>query len=165
MDLSSPYLEMRDSPGRGRGVFAARAIPSRAQVTASPVLVLPHAEYERHGRHTVLGHYAFTWRDAQPPSMALALGLGSIFNHAAEPNTGWHCDIESRLIRYIALRDIAEGEELFICYGGAGKLWFEDAGAAAGAAAEGGAGSEAEEGGGEGVGSRLRCARGGVEPL
>jgi SET domain-containing protein len=162
MDVSSPYLEMRDSPGRGRGVFAARAIPSRTQVTVSPVLVLPHAEYEQHGRHTVLGHYAFTWRDAQPPSMALALGLGSIFNHAAEPNTGWQCDLQGLAIRYIALRDIAAGEELFICYGGAGKLWFEDAGAAA---EGGGAGSGAEEAEEEGVGSLLRCALGGVEPL
>ena len=169
---SSPYLVMRDSPGRGRGVFAARAIPSRAVITESPVLVFPHAEYAAHGARTQLAHYAFVWRDAQPPSMALALGLGSIFNHHREPNAGWMCDIEGRLLRYVALRDIAEGEEVFICYGGA--LWFEDAGGegARSSSSSSGTGSgqaaEEEEEGGEGAeagGSLLQSAFGGVEPL
>jgi hypothetical protein len=174
--MDSPYLEMRESPGRGRGCFARAAIPSRATLTVSPVLVFPAAEYAAHGAHTQLAHYAFVWRDAQPPSMALALGLGSIFNHAREPNAGWLCDIPGRLLRYVALRDIAEGEEVFICYGGEGRLWFEDAGEEGGAAAAGGGGGSggtggatsgagaAAEGAGEGV-SLLQAAFAGVEPL
>ena len=170
--MSSPYLVMRESPGRGRGVFAARAIPSRAVITESPVLVFPHAEYAAHGARTQLAHYAFVWRDAQPPSMALALGLGSIFNHHREPNAGWMCDIEARLLRYVALRDIAEGEEVFICYGGA--LWFEDAegeGARSSSCSCSGTGSgqaaeeeEVAEGAAAGA-SLLQSAFGGVEPL
>ena len=137
MDVSSPYLEIRDSPGRGRGVFAATAIPSRAVITVSPILRFSHEEYAAHGQHTALAHYAFVWRDQQPPSMALALGLGSIFNHAREPSAGWECDIEGQVIRYISLRAISKGEEVFISYGP--SLWFKDEGE--GSEAEG----EAEE--------------------
>lgn len=35
--------------------------------------------------------------------------------------------LKEQCIRYTALRDIAEGEELCISYGGPGTLWFEDA--------------------------------------
>lgn len=40
----------------------------------SPVLLFSAREYEEHGRHTVLDHYTFKWRDGR---MALALGLGA----------------------------------------------------------------------------------------
>jgi SET domain-containing protein len=165
----SPLLEMRDSPGRGRGVFARCFIASRTVLTQSPVLVFSAQEYAAHGVHTALAHYAFVWRDAQPPSMALALGLGSIFNHAKEPNAGWMCDIPARLLRYVALRDIGQGEEVFICYGGEGKLWFEDAADAAeggGAAGAGeGSGSSDSSDAGRGSASLLQQAFAGVEPL
>lgn len=40
----------------------------------SPALLFSAEEYEVHGRHTVLDHYTFKWRDGR---MALALGLGT----------------------------------------------------------------------------------------
>jgi uncharacterized protein len=55
---------------------------------------------------------------------ALALGLGSMFNHSRRPNVAWERDISSLSIRYFALRDINGGEELCISYGP--KLWFDD---------------------------------------
>jgi uncharacterized protein len=55
---------------------------------------------------------------------ALALGLGSMFNHKRTSNIAWERDIPLQSIRYFALRDIAEGEELCISYGP--KLWFKD---------------------------------------
>ena len=57
-------------------------------------------------------------------TQALALGLGSIFNHSNRPNIGYRKDLEQETITYTALRDIGSGEELCISYGP--KLWFED---------------------------------------
>lgn len=150
-DFARPLLAVRDSPGRGRGVFAAAPLASRATVAVSPVLFFGDAEYEAHGRHTALAGYTFLWRPPRgtPGELgarghALALGAGSLFNHAREPNTGWLCDFAERAIRYVALRDIAVGEELFISYAPAGALWFEDAGGESSDSSESGDGGDAQ---------------------
>lgn len=64
-------------------------------------------------------------------TQALALGLGSMFNHSLlAQNVGWKRNTETDVIVYTALRDIKAGEELCISYGSA-RLWFDDADASA----------------------------------
>ena len=73
------------------------------------------------------------WPSASGRTMtqALALGLGSMFNHSTrDQNVGWLRDTETDVIVYTALRDIKAGEELCISYGSA-RLWFPDADAQA----------------------------------
>lgn len=53
---------------------ASYAIPAWTTIEISPVLLFSSEEYELHGRHTILDHYTFKWRDGR---MALALGLGA----------------------------------------------------------------------------------------
>jgi len=53
--------------------LASRYIPKKTIVEISPVLFFTKQEYEEHGKHTVLDHYTFNWKDGR---MALALGLG-----------------------------------------------------------------------------------------
>ncbi|KAJ1935736.1 hypothetical protein GGF37_005879 [Kickxella alabastrina] len=115
-------LELRMHPQRGRGVFTRKAISSGTLVNISPVLVFGRTEYADHGRHTQLDHYTYCWKDS---GYALALGLGSMFNHEAfgHENVGFTRDMSRSLIRYTALRDIGAGEELCICYGP--NVWFD----------------------------------------
>lgn len=48
-----------------------------------------------------------------------------MFNHSLlGQNVGWKRDVEAGLMVYSTLRDIREGEELFITYGA--NLTFED---------------------------------------
>lgn len=119
-------LEVRSAGAdKGRGVFAAAAIARGTLLEEVPVLVFSAAEYESHGKHTLLAHYTFNWRDG---GQALALGLcGSMWNHKAEPNVGFLRDYEALTIRFVALADIAAGEECCISYGP--RLWFVDASA------------------------------------
>ncbi|WFD34068.1 tRNA-specific adenosine deaminase subunit tad3 [Malassezia cuniculi] len=57
--------------------------------------------------------------------MALALGLGSLFNHhPTSPNVSFELDKKAMAIRYRTVRPVAPGEELCICYG-AGRMWWE----------------------------------------
>jgi len=59
-------------------------------------------------------------------TQALALGLGSMFNHSTlHQNVSWIRNTETEVIVYTALRDIKAGEEVCISYGSA-RLWFED---------------------------------------
>lgn len=113
-------LELRNDPVKGRGVFTKEALERNVLVEISPILHFNHKEYEAHGKYTVLDHYTYCW----PGGFALALGLGSMFNHDREPNVGFIRDIPNKLIRYVTLRNIAQDEELCISYGN--HLWFED---------------------------------------
>ena len=54
---------------------ATRAISAQTIIETSPVLLFAKDEYDAHGKHTLLDHYTFNWRDGR---MALALGLGEL---------------------------------------------------------------------------------------
>ncbi|EPQ51006.1 hypothetical protein GLOTRDRAFT_81597 [Gloeophyllum trabeum ATCC 11539] len=120
--LNSTGCCIRYSEGKGRGVFATRRIDPQTVIEISPVLLFTKDEYRDHGRHTVIDHYTFKWRDGR---MALALGLGSLFNHSDHPNVSYTLDTETESIRYTTTRAVAPDEELCIFYGH--KLWFENA--------------------------------------
>ncbi|KAF9086094.1 hypothetical protein BGX23_009141 [Mortierella sp. AD031] len=118
--FNQSHLQIQDCGAKGRGVLTTVAIPARAVIDISPILLFPTKEYTTHGQHTQLDHYTYRWKGG----MALALGLGSMFNHSCSPNIGFQRDIENGLIRYSALREIQAGEELCISYGP--NLWFPD---------------------------------------
>ncbi|KAF8650125.1 hypothetical protein AX16_005362 [Volvariella volvacea WC 439] len=120
--LNSTGCEIRYVPGKGRGVFASRRIAAGTAIEISPVLFFSKDEYEKYGRHTILDSYTFNWMDGR---MALALGLGSLFNHSTTPNVSYTRDNSTESIRYTTARCIEAGEELCIFYGH--NLWFEPA--------------------------------------
>ncbi|KPV73499.1 uncharacterized protein RHOBADRAFT_54718 [Rhodotorula graminis WP1] len=117
-------------PALGRGVYATSYIPAGKVIEISPVLVLPEAEYKgrRPGEHdddddgtlkgveaSQLRGYVFTWgRDG---SMAVALGIGSLFNHSASPNVTYSLDYSQYTISYRTAKSVRQGEELTIFYG------------------------------------------------
>ncbi|OBZ68733.1 SET domain-containing protein 7 [Grifola frondosa] len=118
--LNSSGCRIGYSEGKGRGVYASQDIPAQRVIEISPILVFTSGEYEQHGKHTVLDHYTFKWRDGR---MALALGLGSLFNHSQAPNVSYILDSETESIRYMTTRPVKRDEELCIFYGH--KLWFD----------------------------------------
>ncbi|KIJ64466.1 hypothetical protein HYDPIDRAFT_45162, partial [Hydnomerulius pinastri MD-312] len=99
---------------------ASRIIPAQTVIEISPVLLFTKEEYENHGKHTLLNHYTFNWRDGR---MALALGLGSLFNHSSQPNVSFSVDAARECIVYTSARPINLNEELCIFYGH--HLWFD----------------------------------------
>ncbi|KAJ4482221.1 cytidine deaminase-like protein [Lentinula aciculospora] len=118
--LNSTGCRIKYSEGKGRGVFASRKIQRNTVVEISPVLFCGVEEYENFGKSTVLDHYTFKWKDGRT---ALALGLGSLFNHSTSPNVSYTLDSHTDSIRYEAVRDIYPDEELCIFYGH--KLQFD----------------------------------------
>ncbi|KAF8133626.1 hypothetical protein EV363DRAFT_1566046 [Boletus edulis] len=118
--LNPTRCHLKTIQGKGRGVFATQTIPARTVIETSPVLLFSKQEYDDHGRHTLLDHYTFNSRDGR---MALALGLGSLFNHAENPNVSFSVDIVQERIVYTSTRAIQPDEELCIFYGH--QLWFD----------------------------------------
>jgi hypothetical protein len=115
-----------DSPGRGRGVFAARAFRAGNIIETCPVIVLAGSETALIDA-TRLYDYYLGWEGDQA---AIALGLGSLYNHSDFPNAAYAKDYAAGVIRVRAVADIPSGHEIFIRYntgkpGSAGPLWFD----------------------------------------
>jgi hypothetical protein len=78
-------------------------------VEVCPTVVLDDEDVEG-----VVRNYVFSAR--QPGKLLLVLGYGMLYNHSAEPNL-FHRSAGRLLIEFVALRDIAVGEELTHNYG------------------------------------------------
>ena len=125
--LHLPFLYIKPSPRGGRGVFTSEAITAGSIVELAPVIEL--TEEDRRAIHaTHLHDYYFLWDEA---GAAIALGYGSLYNHAGEANLDYELDYDFEQIRFTAARDIAAGEELLIDYMAGDEregLWFADRG-------------------------------------
>src|SRR5262249_3522112 len=109
-----PRLEVRDAGAMGRGVFAGRRIRRGELIEACPVLVLSSSDETRLTGAT-LDRYLFAWGEGTKGA-CLALGLGSLYNHSAAPNAVACRVEEATRIEFVALRDIAAGEQIFVDY-------------------------------------------------
>ena len=114
MNFQAPQsIEVRQSPRHDRGVFAIKNIRAGELIEESPVLKFPELDlYSRKGT-LQLANYVFAWSAG---TVGLALGFGSIYNHSYSPNAFYKDTRDSK--RYIALTDIAAGEEITINYNG-----------------------------------------------
>jgi hypothetical protein len=95
---------------RGRGVFAARRFREGEVVEACPAVLIPDEEVA----DGVLRGYVFASR--RRGKVLLLLGYGMLYNHSPQPNL-YHRTAGRLTIEFVALRDIAAGEELTHDYG------------------------------------------------
>ena len=117
-------IEIRNSPTRGRGVFARTAIAPGTVIEAAPALVIPDADCPALDR-TIIHDYYFHW-DGDPDGVgrgALGLGLVTLCNHASRPNAKVERNFGRGTLDLVATDQIAPGEEVTIDYGC--TLWFE----------------------------------------
>lgn len=122
--LNPHSLRILSNPKSGRGLYTSCALASGTVVEISPVLLFDSDSYSSHGRYTILDSYTFKW--GRMGVMALALGLGSLFNHSKYPNVAFHLDRERQCIRYTLTRDVESDEELCISYGAWGRQYEDD---------------------------------------
>ena len=106
----SVLITAKQTRDRGRGVFARQFIPAETVFERVPVLVVPVAEIGAEQ----LADYAFSWGRG---TVALALGYGSLYNHSYTPNARYQ-DVGRCTKEFVAIRDIAAGEEITVNYNG-----------------------------------------------
>ncbi len=113
-------------PGKGRGVFAARRIPAKEIVEECPACIVSHEEGEAvEVVSPGLGQYQFEWNaESEDERFAWVFGFGSLYNHSPQPNIMLERDFQGKALKVIALREIAEDEELTFDYDV--PLWFEE---------------------------------------
>jgi hypothetical protein len=118
---------------KGRGVFALRSFAAGELVEEAHVIL-----GKLGGLADALKDYHFNWTALIGQTgkslyqVAIALGNGSLYNSANPANMRYEADPARLSIRFIAVRDIAAGEELTINYSaeGGGSAspkddWFE----------------------------------------
>ena len=124
LPVTNRIIEVRASPGRGRGVFACEAIAPGTLIEAAPVIILPIAQCPVLDT-TVIYDYYFHW-DGDPDGEgrgAVGLGLVTLCNHSAHPRARVHRNYSRLTLDLIAIAPIAAGEEVTIAYNC--TLWFE----------------------------------------
>ena len=115
--IADNKIEVRESFGRGRGIFARRACPSRAVIGRYPVLVIPRTERALIFR-TVLDLYHCDWGYG---NLAIPLGLWMLHNTTSDgttrtTNANYRLEYKTRTIVNYAIRPIATGDEITIPY-------------------------------------------------
>lgn len=79
-------------------------------------------------KKTSLYDYYFIWEEDEK-SGAIALGYGSMYNHAYQPNSRYYVDYEGLTLEIHAIKDIKAGQEITFNYNGEpddqSKVWFE----------------------------------------
>lgn len=125
--IKSELIEVRESIGKGKGVFAKRNIKPGTIVECSPVLVLS-AKDTKALESTFLYNYYFIWGD-KGRKTAIALGYCSLYNHDYHSNCIYETDYEDLTFKVITRFPIKKGEELFINYNfypdDESKVWFD----------------------------------------
>ena len=106
------YIDDSTIEGAGRGVFAGAACVEGEMLEECHYVVLSETNYK--AIEPVLQDYLF----ALPPDnkSVIVLGFAMAFNHSLTPNVSWEIDWEEAVFRFHAVRDLVEGEELFINY-------------------------------------------------
>ncbi|MCA9079499.1 MAG: SET domain-containing protein-lysine N-methyltransferase, partial [Planctomycetaceae bacterium] len=104
----SELIEVRKTRLRGLGVFARADIPEGTVIERVPLLAVTWDQIAE----SELQHYVFAWNKRHT---VIALGYGSLSKHSYTPNACYQ-DASPRTKLFIALRDIAAGEEILVNY-------------------------------------------------
>jgi len=125
MILSSLFIG--PTKNMGRGVFTSEKLEKDIVIEISPVIVMT-ADERKIIDQTTLHDYIFEW-GPQRKQCCMALGYVSVYNHSYKSNCEYVMDFDEGTITISTVRNINEGEELFINYNGnwndGKKIWFE----------------------------------------
>ena len=122
------HLEVRFSPGKGRGVFTTKAIGKNKLIEECPILLIEVDSVAQFDGFR-MAYYIFGLENDSRKA-ALLLGFGSLYNHACPSNAEAYHNPEKMIFEITAIRPIAKNEEITINYNGsfnnAGETAFQD---------------------------------------
>jgi SET domain-containing protein len=110
----SELVYVKRIKGKGRGVFARNPIPEGGLIERVPVVVVPLDHVRGVDNNPVLSQICFL----RGENLAgIAMGYGSLYNHAYEPNAHY-VEESNSFMSFRALRPIDRDEEITINYNG-----------------------------------------------
>jgi uncharacterized protein len=114
--MSNPVLYIKEVKGKGRAVFSTTPIQENDLIEECPLIALAAVDFDI-VTSTEIVNYCF-FLDKEERILALAMGFGSLYNHAFPCNAHHIIDKETKTITIFALRDIKANEEICINYNG-----------------------------------------------
>ncbi|MTI14796.1 SET domain-containing protein [Sansalvadorimonas verongulae] len=102
--------------GKGRGVLTSKKIERDTVIERCPIIILPPDDVANL-RKTELNNYYFCWGSKQE-SAAIALGMGSIYNHSYTPNALYRPCQDEQVLEIVAIKKILPNDEITINYNG-----------------------------------------------
>lgn len=106
------YIKQSAIPGAGRGTYAASQIQMGDVIEVCPVIEIPKSE-TGHVFNSILAIYLFFFGPDKDRAM-IALGFGSLYNHASEPNASYNMNFSDMTITFQAAKTIQKDEEITI---------------------------------------------------
>jgi SET domain-containing protein len=112
----SKKIYVDKSPIHGLGVFAAKDIKKDEVIEVAPVIDIGMQVGES---SSVLLNYRFNWPSGVVwEKQVLPLGYASLYNHSNSPTADWRSINSEMVFEFYALKDIKQGEEILVYYGG-----------------------------------------------
>ncbi|MDG6348576.1 SET domain-containing protein-lysine N-methyltransferase [Luteimonas sp. 8-5] len=133
--IAAPIAYIADTgTAKGRGVFASRKISSGEIVEVCPVVVLS-SRWKQMPPEVQRVVFDWGYLTKQEAASCLALGWGSMYNHANPASLRYVAVADAFVMQFVAARDIDADEELTINYNETGgdissteDVWFKDSG-------------------------------------
>jgi uncharacterized protein len=126
--LAHYQLYIKDSTGKGRGIYTDGPLEADIVVEEAPVIVMSAVDRKLLDQ-TLLHDYIFEWQPDGANMCCMALGWVPVFNHSYASNCEYFMNYEDRTMSIRTVRAIADGEELTINYNGDWNderpVWFD----------------------------------------
>lgn len=117
----SDAVEVRRSPRHGQGIFATRDIAAGELIEECPALLFDDEQWHAIDAGGLHG-YCY---EAPRGGVVLALGMGSLYNHASQPNADYTVRLRPPRVLITAAGPIRADDEVTISYGRPDELWFD----------------------------------------
>lgn len=101
-------VEVRNSKIHGKGVFATEDFNISETVVVNQVIT-----FENNKLNDDLIIYCYKWKDND---VCIFIGEGVFINSSTNPNVKVELDFDNKLARFIAIKPIKIGDELFYNY-------------------------------------------------
>lgn len=109
-------VTVKNSPGKGWGVFATKPILEGEVIEECPLFTLP---IQPNVPNNLMIDYRFNYPSGgECEELVIPWGYGCLYNHSNEPNAFWQDHPRYKAFQFIAKRDIQPGEEICTYYGG-----------------------------------------------
>ena len=122
------YIAQSKIAKAGRGVFARVSIKKGELIESCPIIEIPKNDVSNLKESILVTYFFYFGKNKD--QLTIALGFGSIYNHAYRSNAIYKLKPKDRVMDFVALKEIKKDEEITVDYlhgnpKGENPLWFE----------------------------------------